>query len=372
MRIVAVIAVGVGVVLLRGRRCSSASPASDGFLFAIGVTVALVPEGLLPTVTLSLAMGAQRMAGRHALVRRLESVETLGSTTFICTDKTGTLTRNEMAVVEVWTPPGTARIAGAGYDPTGGGRSPTRRRAVAAAAARRRRAVLDRPGRASDDGSLGRPGRPDGGGDRRPRPPARRRRRRRRGGAARRPGASRSTRGGGACRCRRRPGVLFVKGAPDAVLPRCAPASGAASALEAMASRGLRVLAVATRPGRGRSTADAAADDAERELELLGLRRARGPAPSQRRRSDRRLPPGRHPGRDGHRRPPGHRARDRRRGRPARRRGRVVLGRRGSPRRRARARRPARPRRRRRGPGRAGGQAAHRPGAAGAGVTSSP
>ncbi len=58
--------------------------ASDGFLFAVGVTVAVVPEGLLPTVTLSLAIGAQRMAARHALVRHLEAVETLGSTTFIC------------------------------------------------------------------------------------------------------------------------------------------------------------------------------------------------------------------------------------------------------------------------------------------------
>ena len=87
-----------GVALLIGM------PASDGFLFAIGVTVAVVPEGLLPTVTLSLAIGAQRMAQQHALVRHLEAVETLGSTTFICTEKTGTLTQNEMSVVRAWTP----------------------------------------------------------------------------------------------------------------------------------------------------------------------------------------------------------------------------------------------------------------------------
>ena len=103
VRIIALVAVAVGsvflvIALLVGIRLS------DGFLFALGVTVALVPEGLLPTVTLSLAIGAQRMAARGALVRRLESVETLGSTTFICTDKTGTLTQNEMSVVEAWTP----------------------------------------------------------------------------------------------------------------------------------------------------------------------------------------------------------------------------------------------------------------------------
>ena len=81
--------------------------------------VALVPEALLPTVTLSLAIGAQRMAAHHALIRRLEAVETLGSTTFLCTDKTGTLTQNRMAVVEVWTPLGTATITGIGYEPEG-------------------------------------------------------------------------------------------------------------------------------------------------------------------------------------------------------------------------------------------------------------
>ncbi len=90
---------------------------TDAFLFGVGVSVALVPEGLLPTVTLSLARGAQVMAGRHALVRRLDAVETLGATTFICTDKTGTLTQNRMSVVQVVMPAGTAHVVGQGYDP---------------------------------------------------------------------------------------------------------------------------------------------------------------------------------------------------------------------------------------------------------------
>ena len=75
----------------------------NNFLFAIGLTVALIPEGLLPTVTLALAMGSQRMAKRKALIRTLTSVETLGSVTVICTDKTGTLTQNKMTATKVWT-----------------------------------------------------------------------------------------------------------------------------------------------------------------------------------------------------------------------------------------------------------------------------
>ncbi|MBT3238919.1 MAG: HAD-IC family P-type ATPase, partial [Rhodospirillaceae bacterium] len=67
-------------------------------IFAIGIIVANVPEGLLPTVTLSLTMASKRMAGKMALIKNLESVETLGSTTVICTDKTGTLTQNRLAV----------------------------------------------------------------------------------------------------------------------------------------------------------------------------------------------------------------------------------------------------------------------------------
>ena len=92
----------------------------ERFVFAIGVTVANVPEGLLPTVTLALALGTQRMARRNALVRRLSSVETLGETTVICTDKTGTLTENEMTVERLWTPEhGWFEVEGAGYEPFG-------------------------------------------------------------------------------------------------------------------------------------------------------------------------------------------------------------------------------------------------------------
>ena len=92
----------------------------ERFVFAIGVTVANVPEGLLPTVTLSLALGTQRMAKRNALVRRLSAVETLGETTVICTDKTGTLTENQMTVERVWSPEhGWFDVEGAGYEPFG-------------------------------------------------------------------------------------------------------------------------------------------------------------------------------------------------------------------------------------------------------------
>ena len=117
VKIIAVIAIVTGV-LLGAAGLALGLDATQAFLFAVGVSVALVPEGLLPTVTLSLARGASLMAARKALVRQLDAVETLGATTYICTDKTGTLTQNRMAVVEVWTPAGTAFLDGIGYEPT--------------------------------------------------------------------------------------------------------------------------------------------------------------------------------------------------------------------------------------------------------------
>jgi magnesium-transporting ATPase (P-type) len=126
--VIAAVAVTVGVVFLGSSLLVGMDP-RNSFLFAVGVIVALVPEGLLPTLTLSLAMSARRLAGQKVLVRRLEAIETLGSTTVICTDKTGTLTENQMTAQVVNTGGRLFTVSGTGYEPGGalfvGGRPAT-------------------------------------------------------------------------------------------------------------------------------------------------------------------------------------------------------------------------------------------------------
>jgi len=103
VNVLTVLSIGIGVVFFfLGTRLGGLS-SLEAFIFTIGITVANIPEGLLPTMSLALAMGVQRMAKRQVLVKNLPSVETLGSTTVICTDKTGTLTTNHISVTRLLT-----------------------------------------------------------------------------------------------------------------------------------------------------------------------------------------------------------------------------------------------------------------------------
>ena len=104
--LIAIVAVLAGLAFLPVGWLAAGLPLKDAVKFTIGLIVANVPEGLLPTITLALAVGVTALARRGALVKRLSAVETLGSTSVICTDKTGTLTENKMRAVRVWTPLG--------------------------------------------------------------------------------------------------------------------------------------------------------------------------------------------------------------------------------------------------------------------------
>ncbi|NUP38014.1 MAG: cation-transporting P-type ATPase, partial [Streptomyces sp.] len=117
-RRVAGAALAIGALLF-AVRLPAGRPLVETFVFALGVMVALVPEGLPATLSVSLAIGVRRMARRHALVKKLLAVEALGSTTVVCTDKTGTLTQAEMTVVQVWAGGVRHPVSGVGYAPVG-------------------------------------------------------------------------------------------------------------------------------------------------------------------------------------------------------------------------------------------------------------
>jgi magnesium-transporting ATPase (P-type) len=266
VRLIAGIALGVGVLFLLISLLVG-NPVEDGIVFAIGVTVALVPEALLPTVTLSLAWGAEQMSRRQILVRNLDAVETLGSTTFICTDKTGTLTRNEMTVVEAWTPNGSVIVEGTGYGPEAdlswsGPSAPAAGIELALAGMRCSTGYSHQvdgewqahgdPMEAALDTFARRLG-VDTEQDRRRHPVP-----------LRFPFDPR----------RRRMVVIaehgtVVKGAPDAVLPLCRDGEAAHTVVDSLTERGLRVLAVAGAPRP--DVAPRTPEEAERDLHLVGL-----------------------------------------------------------------------------------------------------
>jgi calcium-translocating P-type ATPase len=271
--VIAVVAVAIGVAFLPlGVLAGLGWTAATGF--AIGLIVANVPEGLLPTITLALAAGVRDLARRGAVVKRLSAVETLGSVTVICTDKTGTLTENRMRLTELWLPGGTFDVAGPLDDP--------RARLLAATAAACTTAVspsADRPAGTGDPTELAFLD------------------------LATRLGVARDAdqRGGSRRamfpfdpRLQRMSTVddesrgltVHTKGALESVLPCCSglldPQGGYArltsqwrrgldEALDAYAARGLRVLAVARRDLAAGQPVPVTREQAETDLVLLGL-----------------------------------------------------------------------------------------------------
>ena len=247
--LIAAIAVCAGVVFLFVG-VAAGMAVSAALTFAIGLLVANVPEGLLPTITLALAAGVRALARRGAVVKRLSAVETLGSTAVICTDKTGTLTQNRMRLQTVWTPTGSADRSA---------EHPSGFEELADAMAECTTVARGTTGLTGDpteialiEGAawLGRPidlaARDE-----------RRRALFRFDPMLRLMSVVTDT-------------AVYVKGAPEAVLPRAPDCDRdhVLAVVAALAGRGLRVLAVATRPVDG---VPARREEAERDLRLLGV-----------------------------------------------------------------------------------------------------
>ncbi|MDI9885111.1 cation-transporting P-type ATPase [Streptomyces sp. HNM0645] len=286
-RVLALVTVALCVLvfalgLLRGL------PPATMAVTAISLAVAAVPESLPAVVTLALALGARRMAARHAVVRRLPAVETLGSVTVLATDKTGTLTEGRMVVEQIWTPRGLVAFTGVGYEPRGEVRVSGR---TATAAELEPVRELLTVAALCNDAALRPPGGAEGSGDRwtavgDPTEAAlltaavkagceeRRLLRERFPRTDEAPFDSLRKRMTTVHRAPSGRSLVCLKGAPEAVLDPTVLDEGPEPVAEArreaarLASRGFRVLAVASRTCSGRPPR---ASEAEHGLRLLGL-----------------------------------------------------------------------------------------------------
>jgi len=276
--LIALIALLLGIAFVPIGVFGAGLSLADAVVFAVGLLVGNVPEGLLPVITLSLAIGVRELVRRGAVVKRLSAVETLGSTDIICTDKTGTLTENRMRVTTIWTAPETRDLETATEDGAPAGDAVAR--VAQAIAACNTAQLANGSGAATGDATevalLA---------------------------AAGRLGVEASE--GARERARRRlfhfdpvlklmstiderDGRLWIdaKGAPEALLPRCTHALDAAGEarpldssgrealrrlMERYASQGLRVLAVAQRELPEGAEPPGRREDAERDLCLIGL-----------------------------------------------------------------------------------------------------
>jgi len=118
-RVISIAAVALGIVVFVVGATDVGIPLAEAFILSIGTIIAVVPEGLRPTLTLSLAIAGQRLARRGVLVKKLGMLETLGSISVVCTDKSGTLTQNQMTAREMWVGGRAYAVSGVGYEPVG-------------------------------------------------------------------------------------------------------------------------------------------------------------------------------------------------------------------------------------------------------------